>query len=105
MTDAIHKRQSSSVLLSGGNAFYSQLAEVVGEDSLWVELRRQAFGLTHAGQADRGSPALVDQIKAGLQLYVATAELLDDALLSQDKPLVQETVELIIEVIGLPSSG
>lgn len=52
-----------------------------------------------------GSPTLVDQIKAGLQLYVATAELLDDALLSQDKPLVQETVELIIEVIGLPSSG
>ena len=87
------------VLVSGDNAFYDQVAEAIGPDSLWVDLRRQAFGIDH-NIVEQKSPALADQIKAGLQLYVVTAELLGDALLAQDKPLIQETVELIDEVIG-----
>jgi Nucleotidyltransferase domain len=80
------------VLLSGDNAFYDEPADAVGWDSEWVRLRRIAFGIAGENEA---TPSLREQVTAGLNLYVVTAEMLVGSLRSEDEPLVAETVRLI----------
>jgi hypothetical protein len=79
-------------LLSGDNAFYDEPADAVGWDSEWVRLRRIAFGIAGENEA---TPSLREQVTAGLNLYVVTAEMLVGSLRSEDEPLVAETVRLI----------
>src|SRR5262245_13961435 len=80
------------ILLSGDNAFYDELADDVGWDSEWVRLRRIAFGVAGENEA---APSLREQVTAGLNVYVVTAEMLARSLRSEDEPLVAETVRLI----------
>jgi hypothetical protein len=76
------------VLLTGDNTLVAQVTEVVGEDSLWSRLCRQAFGIG-------GKFSLEACVRAGLQLYVETAVLLQPILRPQDTPLIQATVNRI----------
>jgi hypothetical protein len=85
------------VLLTGDNAFYDQVMEAVGVDSEWARLRQRAFGIVEEGE---GPLTLEEQVRAGLRLYVLTAELLGEALQLEDEPLVRQTVELIYVTLG-----
>ncbi|MEM7019248.1 MAG: nucleotidyltransferase domain-containing protein [Pseudomonadota bacterium] len=80
------------ILLSGDNAFFDTLEEVMGAQSDWLYWRRIAFGVTQASDA---GPSLREQVIAGLRLYALTAEMLGDILLPKDKPLVFATVKRI----------
>jgi len=80
------------ILLSGDNAFFEELNRAVGESTEWVRLRRSAFGM----ETRRGAtPDLRTQVIAGLRLYACTAEMVADALSSDDAQLVQQTVDRI----------
>lgn len=81
------------VFLSSDNAFFDAVAISVGTGSTWSQLRRNAFGIEAEGE-DRPL-ALVDQVVAGLRLYVATTELLGDAVSARDRPLIDDTIALI----------
>lgn len=80
------------VLLEGDNAFYDALTHAVGPNSAWAQLRDLAFGVVGINGT---VPALPAQVRAGLQLYVLTAELLADALQPHDAPLIARTVARI----------
>lgn len=80
------------ILLAGDNAFYDALTQVLGLNNEWVQLRDRAFGVADANGT---VPTLADQVRAGLQLYVVTAELIADALQSHDAPLITHTVARI----------
>jgi hypothetical protein len=81
------------ILETGDNAFYEVVAEAVGPNSRWVQLLRLAFGI---GSAVAGpAPSLIEQVRAGLQLYVVTSQLLDTILHPQDRLVVYDTVSRI----------
>jgi hypothetical protein len=80
------------VLLAGDNAFYDALTQAVEPHSEWAQLRDHAFGVA---DTDGSVPALRDQVRAGLQLYVVTAELLSSALQPRDVPLIAHAVARI----------
>lgn len=85
------------VLLSGDNVFYDELTTAIGPQSEWVSLRRSAFGI----EGEHGhAPTLREQVIAGLQLYVVTAELLTAVLQPADAPLVAATVRRIHEALA-----
>jgi hypothetical protein len=84
------------ILIAGDNAFYDEVAEVVGVDSRWSRLRRSAFGIEE--QEGRGH-TLRAQVEAGLWLYVETAELLKDSLPAQNAHLITQTVERIRQTL------
>lgn len=80
------------VLLSGDNGFYDEVAMAVGVDTPWTHLRAVAFGVA---EVHGRPPSLRERVVAGLALYVMTAELLDDAILPEHRPLIEATVERI----------
>ena len=80
------------VLLTGDNGFYNEVAQAVGPDSPWAQLRAVAFGV---GEVHGRPPSLRERVVAGLGLYVATAELLGDAILPEHRPLIDATVQRI----------
>jgi hypothetical protein len=80
------------VLISGDNGFYEEVAAAVGLDSLWVQLRGIAFGVI---EVQGRPPSLRERVVAGLSLYVATVELLGDALQPEHTFLINQTVKLI----------
>jgi Nucleotidyltransferase domain len=84
------------VLISGDNAFYDEVAQAMGQQSEWVRLHRTAFGIeSEEGQA----PTLSEQVRAGLRLYILTAELLALVLQTEDRPLITHTIQLIREML------
>lgn len=82
------------VLISGDNAFYNELAQAMGQQSEWVRLQRIVFGIESEGGK---APTLSEQVRAGLRLYILTAELLAPVLRTEDKPLITHTVQLVRE--------
>ena len=84
------------VLTTGDNGFYDEVAQVMGLESPWVQLRREAFGV----ESDGGEVlTLRVQVEAGLRLYALTAELLAGVLEPPHQPLVKETVARIWSVL------
>jgi len=80
------------LLLSGDNGFYEEEMDAVGIDSEWSRLRRIAFGI----EDDNGrTPTLNEQVIAGLRLYILTAEIVKDVFPTEDKVLIEQTLELI----------
>jgi hypothetical protein len=75
------------VLVSGDNGFFEEVGRAVGRDSSWTRHRDRAFGVL-GGE-------LVDQVRAGLKLYVETARLVADVILPQHKELITHAVEMI----------
>ncbi len=84
------------VLLSGDNGFYDEVAQAIGAQSEWVQLRRMAFGIE--GE-DGVVPTLREQVLAGLRLYVMTAEMLASVLHADDVLLITHTIDLIREML------
>jgi len=80
------------VLHTSGHDFYHAVSDAVGTGSEWVRLRRIAFAISGASDS---APTLREQVVAGLQLYIETAQLLETALQPEDKPLIKQTIELI----------
>jgi predicted nucleotidyltransferase len=85
------------ILIGGDNRFYEEIARAVGVESEWVQLRRVAFGIE---DTEGRGPALHEQVRAGLHLYVETAHLLRGTLNAEDAPKIHATVALILDVIG-----
>jgi hypothetical protein len=81
------------ILETGDNAFYEEVARAIGTNSRWVQLLRLAFGIGSAVAEPASS--LIEQVRAGLQLYVATSQLLDTILHPQDRLVVDDTVSRI----------
>lgn len=74
--------------------WFVQVEQAVGLGSQWARWRRQAFGLP----PDLPLP-VPQRVRAGLWLYVATAELLAGVLTPAAEPMVAETVRLIHEAL------
>lgn len=71
------------ILLPGDNAFYDEMTRVMGQQLVWMQLLRTAFGIES------------EQVRAGLRLYVLTAELLAPVLRTEDRPLIAHNIQLI----------
>ncbi len=84
------------VLVSGDNAVYNEVGSAMVDQPEWLRLRRLAFGLEDAAGV---TPTIADQVRAGLWLYVLTAELLDAALQPEDRPIIALTVARIREAL------
>jgi hypothetical protein len=80
------------VLVTGDNAFYDEVGAAMADQPEWLLLRRIAFGIEKAAGA---GPALEEQVRAGLRLYVLTAELLDAVLQPADRAIIALTVARI----------
>ncbi|SRR5579885_2214170 len=86
------------VLIEGSNRYYTQVQEAVGKDSAWTHFHRLALCL-EPFPAHR-SPAEARGI-AALRLYEETARLLRDALLPEDREVIEQTLR-VIEEASLP---
>ena len=85
------------VLISGDNAFYDELSRSMGQQQEWMQLLRTAFGIEN----EEGiAPTLSEQVRAGLRLYILTAELLAPVLRTEDRPLITHAMQLIREVLN-----
>ncbi len=85
------------VLIYSDNTLIEQVMDAVGSTSRWSQLCRISFGM---GGKEGGSPSLRERVVAGLQLYVATVELLQSAIQPKDAPLIRRTVERIRAILG-----
>lgn len=84
------------LLLSGDNGFFVEVANAVGSESVWSQLRAVAFGVA----AVQGRPpSLQERVVAGLHLYELTAELLGPAIQPEHAPLIAQTIQLINQEI------
>ena len=85
------------ILMRGDNGIYDDLVNALGAESRWVLLRRTAWGI----EDDAGvTPILVQQVVAGLQLYVETVQLMASALQPEDALKVNATVNRIRQVLA-----
>lgn len=82
-------RVQRGVLCYSDNAFLDAVTVAVGRDSRWSRLARIAFGLS---DPEGHPPSLVEEVTAGLHLYVETVHLLEAALQPEDRPLIQMAV-------------
>jgi hypothetical protein len=80
------------VLEKGDNHFFNQLLEEFGENSEWSRLFKAAFGMVPLPGTANDLP---NQVRAGLRLYVLTANLLGCALQPGDSDLIRQTVARI----------
>jgi hypothetical protein len=84
------------VLMSEDNALYDELNRAMGQQSEWMHLLRAAFGI----ESEEGKAStLSEQVRAGLRLYILTAELLAPVLRTEDRPLITQTAQLIREAL------
>ena len=78
-------RVQRGVLISSDNRTYAEVVQSLGCDSDWARLSRQTFGVA-------GNASLREQVAAGLQLYLLTAELLAEAIQPEHGPLIEAIV-------------
>ena len=81
-------------LIPTENAYIDLAQEAAGRKSEWTRQFRLAVGLDPLPMKEL---AFVGRGTAGLSLYCETARLLQDILLLEDAPVVNRTVEIIIE--------
>ena len=74
------------LLSSSDNNFLTELQKEFAE-TRWLELLQDVYGLTGL--------TLANQVRAGLELYCLTADLLSDALQPQDRLITEHTIVLI----------
>lgn len=79
-------RVQRGLLSEGDNTFFTDL-QAVFAGTRWLELLQRAYGLTGL--------ALPEQVRAGLELYVHTADLLAPVLQDGDRAIVEHTAHLI----------
>lgn len=86
LTDVM--RVQKGILISGDNSSYSAVTAALGKESEWVQLSRKSFAID-------GDVWLPDQVRAGLRLYILTAEQLAEVFKSEERTLIEETVKRI----------
>ena len=86
LTDVM--RVQKGILISGDNASYLAVIAALGEESEWVQLSRKSYAID-------GDVSLPDQVRAGLRLYVLTAEQLAEVFGPAERALIEETVKRI----------
>ena len=86
LTDVL--RVQKGILISGDNSSYLAVTAALGERSEWVRLSRKSFAMA-------GDISLPDQVRAGLRLYVLTAEWLAEIFNPEERTLIEETVKRI----------
>ncbi len=79
-------RVQRGLLARSDNSFLTDL-EGIFAGTRWLRLLHESYGLTDL--------SLAEQVRAGLELYCLTAELLDAVLQGTDRPLIENTVHLI----------
>ncbi len=79
-------RVQRGLLSQSENTFVADL-EAAFAGTRWLELLHDVYGLTGL--------TLPEQVRAGLKLYVLTAELLEEVLQARDQPVIGHTVALI----------
>lgn len=79
-------RVQRGLLSNSDNAFLTDL-EAAFAGTRWLALLRASYGLTGL--------ALPEQVRAGLELYAHTAELLEPALQEGDRSVIEHTVQRI----------
>ncbi len=85
------------ILVASDNESWAAVNRSVGEETTWVRLRRQVFGLEPvAGEL----PPLHAQVRAGLALYVETVALMRDDLPEPERGLILATCARIAEFLG-----
>ncbi|NOK60446.1 MAG: hypothetical protein GFH27_549281n160 [Chloroflexi bacterium AL-W] len=80
------------IMIGSDNTIYEAVTSAMGQASQWTRLSRQAFGI------DRLS--LIDEVKAGLELYILTAQMLDHIFTAQDRVMIREVVRRIKGELG-----
>ena len=85
-------RVQRGVMVRSDNTAYDQVLDSVGRESEWSQMSARVFGL-------RGD-TLPDQVRAGLRLYVITANLIRNAIDPDHTDVIENTVTLI-ESAGL----
>ena len=86
LTDVM--RVQKGILISGDNSSYLAVTAALGERSEWGQLSRKSFAID-------GDVSLPDQVRAGLRLYVLTAEWLAEVFKPEERSLIEETVNRI----------
>jgi len=87
------------ILIDGDNTFYAQTLERLGNDSEWARLCRASFGIEHR----EGAPLpLPEQVLAGLQLYILTADLIGNDAGVGHRSIIDRTVAVITDEIEKP---
>ncbi len=86
LTDVM--RVQKGILISGDNSSYLAVTAALGERSEWVRLSRKSFAID-------GDVSLAGQVRAGLRLYVLTAEQLTEIFKPEELTLIEETVKRI----------
>lgn len=81
-------RVYKGILISSDNASYTQVTQNLGVDSRWTMLSRKAFGL-------EPDLSLTEQVRAGLELYLLTYEMIEDGLHPDDQRMISEAVSRI----------
>ena len=81
-------RVQKGIFISGDNASYLAVIAALGEESEWVQLSRKSYAID-------GDVSLPDQVRAGLRLYVLTAEQLAEVFGPAERALIEETVKRI----------
>jgi len=80
------------VLIYSDNTLMFQVMADVGTHSRWTQLCRLSYGLS---REDGTTPSLRERVVAGLQLYLATVDLLQPAIQPKEAPVIARTVERI----------
>ena len=83
-------RVQRGLLAESDNSFLTDLQTALQgtpDGARWLRLLHEVYGLTGL--------ALYDQVRAGLELYALTAELLGAAVEPHDRPVIEHTVSLI----------
>ena len=86
LTDVM--RVQKGILIAGDNSSYLAVTGALGEESEWVRLSRKSFAIDD-------NVSLPDQVRAGLRLYVLTAEQLAEVFKPEERTLIEETVKRI----------
>ncbi|MEM8533821.1 MAG: hypothetical protein AAGF95_23455, partial [Chloroflexota bacterium] len=80
------------IMIGSDNTIYEAVTDAMGHASQWTQLSSQAFGIDRL--------ALVDEVRAGLKLYVLTAQMLDAVFKPEDRTMIREVVRRIRKEIS-----
>jgi hypothetical protein len=81
------------LMIETENGFFDQVQAAAGAQSPWTRAFRLAAGLEYPST---GMPLFASRAKAGLDLYVKTADLLSASIQTADRPVIETTLALII---------
>ncbi len=83
------------LLITSQNTMFDQIDQVVGVTSNWSMWRRRAVGYTQEGAV----PDLAARGQAALRFYLATVDLLSDAIAPGERDAIRETADRVRQAL------